>query len=48
MDRSQYYFRVTLHFETNDPKHSWPYEAVGMGSATRLERAVVRDSFLVK
>lgn len=48
VDPSQYYFRVTLQFETSDPNYSWLNGMVGVGSAMRLQKAVVYDAFLVK
>lgn len=48
VDPSQYYFRLTMQFETSDPKYAWLNGVVGVGSAMRLKQAVVYDAFLVK
>lgn len=48
VDPSLYYFRVTLQFEASDPKYEWLNSVVGVGSAMRLQNAVIYDAFLVR
>lgn len=48
VDPSQYYFRITLQFETSDPRYSWLNGMVGVGSAMRLQKTVIYDGFIVK
>ncbi|WP_462383002.1 DUF3237 domain-containing protein [Pseudomonas sp. Marseille-QA0892] len=48
VDPSLYYFRVTMQFETSDPKYTWLNGTVGIGSAVRQAKAVVYDAYVVK
>lgn len=48
VDPSKYTFRITMHFETSDPRYTWLNRAIGVGSAMRLGTAVVYDAYLVE
>ncbi|MBD9399413.1 DUF3237 domain-containing protein [Pseudomonas sp. PDM11] len=48
VDPSQYYFRITMQFETSDPRYNWLNGMVGVGSAMRLQKMVIYDGFIVK
>jgi hypothetical protein len=48
VDPTQYFFRITMSFETADPKYDWLNRAIGVAGAMRLGQAVVYDAYLVK
>ncbi|GGM14922.1 DUF3237 domain-containing protein [Pseudomonas asuensis] len=48
VDPSQYFFKVTMTFETSSEKYDWLNRAIGVGSAMRLGKAVVYDAYLLK
>jgi hypothetical protein len=45
VDPATYSFRVTLGFETADPRYQWLNRVIGVGAAMRLARAVVYDAY---
>ncbi|MFH4233580.1 DUF3237 domain-containing protein, partial [Acinetobacter baumannii] len=36
VDPKNYYFKITMQFETSSPKYSWLNQTVAVGSAMRL------------
>lgn len=48
IDPSQYYFKLTMQFETSSEKYAWLNQTVAVGSAMRLGKAVIYDAFTVK
>lgn len=48
VDPNLYTFRVTMQFETADPKYQWLNREIGIAGAMRLGQAVVYDAYLVK
>jgi hypothetical protein len=47
VDPSLYYFRVTMQFETSDPKYQYLNRYIGIAFAMRLGNAVIYDAYLV-
>jgi hypothetical protein len=47
VDPATYSFRVTLSFETADPRYQWLNRVIGVGAAMRLAKAVVYDAYVV-
>jgi len=43
-----YYFKITMQFETSSPKYSWLNQTVAVGSAMRLGKAVIYDAYALK
>ncbi|WP_338759750.1 DUF3237 domain-containing protein [Massilia sp. METH4] len=48
VDPAKYTFRVTMSFETADPRYAWLNRAIGVGAAMRLGTAVVYDAYLLE
>jgi hypothetical protein len=48
VDPTQYYFRVTMRFETDAPAYVYLNRHIGIACAMRLGNAVVYDAYLVK
>ncbi len=48
VDPKKYSFRITMSFETADPRYEWLNRAIGVGSAMRLGKAVVYDAYLLE
>lgn len=48
VDPAKYTFRLTMSFETADPRYTWLNRAIGVGSAMRLGAAVVYDAYLLQ
>ena len=48
VDPKQYYFKITMQFETSSEKYSWLNRTVAIGSAMRLGKEVIYDAYLVK
>jgi len=48
VDPAKYTFRLTMSFETADPRYTWLNRAIGVGSAMRLGAAVVYDAYLLE
>ena len=48
VDPSQYYFKLTMQFETSAPQYAWLNQTVAVGSAMRLGKAVIYDAFTLK
>jgi hypothetical protein len=48
VDPANYTFRLTMSFETADPRYTWLNRAIGVGSAMRLGTAVVYDAYLLE
>lgn len=47
VDPATYSFRVTLGFETADPRYQWLNRVIGVGAAMRLAKAVVYDAYVL-
>jgi hypothetical protein len=47
VDPATYSFRVTLSFETADPRYLWLNHVIGVGAAMRLAKAVVYDAYVL-
>jgi Protein of unknown function (DUF3237) len=47
VDPSSYYFRITMSFETADPRYTWLNTSIFVGSALRQPNAVVYDAYVV-
>jgi Protein of unknown function (DUF3237) len=47
VDPAKYSFRITLAFETADPRYQWLNRVIGVGGAMRLAKTVVYDAYLV-
>ena len=48
VDPKNYYFKITMQFETSSPKYSWLNQTVAVGSAMRLGKAVIYDAYTLK
>lgn len=48
VDPSQYYFKLTMQFETSALQYAWLNQTVAVGSAMRLGKAVIYDAFTLK
>lgn len=48
VDPAKYTFRLTMSFETSDPRYTWLNRAIGVASAMRLGAAVVYDAYLLE
>ncbi|GGX97352.1 DUF3237 family protein [Massilia dura] len=48
VDPAKYTFRLTMSFETADPRYAWLNRAIGVGAAMRLGAAVVYDAYLLE
>ncbi len=48
VDPARYTFRLTMSFETADPRYAWLNRAIGVGAAMRLGAAVVYDAYLLE
>lgn len=48
VDPTEYYFRITMQFETSSLDYDYLNRHIGIASAMRLGNAVVYDSYLVK
>jgi hypothetical protein len=48
VDPTQYYFRVTMQFETSSSRYAWLNRMLAIGSAMRLGNAVVYDAYVVR
>jgi len=48
VDPNQYYFKLTMQFETSAPEYAWLNQTVAVGSAMRLGKAVIYDAFTLK
>lgn len=45
---TQYYFKLTMQFETSSEKYAWLNQTIAVGSAIRLGKTVIYDAFTVK
>ena len=45
---TQYYFKLTMQFETSHPKYTWLNQTVAVGSAMRLGHAVIYNAFTLQ
>jgi hypothetical protein len=48
VDPSEYYFRVSIQYETSAPEHEWLNWVVAVASAVRLRDQVVYDAYVVR
>ncbi|WOE32930.1 MULTISPECIES: DUF3237 domain-containing protein [unclassified Acinetobacter] len=48
VDPTQYYFKLTMQFETSAPQYAWLNKTIAVGSAMRLGKAVIYDAFTIK
>lgn len=48
VDPKNYYFKITMQFETSSPKYAWLNQTIAIGSAMRLGQAVIYDAYTVK
>lgn len=48
VDPAQYYFRITMQFETSSPAYDYLNRHIGIASAMRLGKAVIYDAYLVQ
>jgi len=48
VDPAQYYFRITMQFETSSPTYDYLNRHIGIATAMRLGNAVIYDAYLVK
>ncbi|ENX48333.1 hypothetical protein F886_00134 [Acinetobacter sp. NIPH 542] len=48
VDPKNYYFKITMQFETSSPKYSCLNQTVAVGSAMRLGKAVIYDAYTLK
>ena len=48
VDPTKYTFRMTMNFETTDPRYTWLNRVIGVGSAMRLGAAVVYNAYLLQ
>lgn len=48
VDPSEYYFRVSIEYETSAPEYVWLNWVVAVASAVRLPDQVVYDAYLVR
>lgn len=47
VDPNQYYFKLNMHFETSAPQYAWLNQAIAVGSAMHLGKAVIYDAFTI-
>lgn len=48
VDPSEYYFRVSIQYETSAPRYEWLNWVVAVASAVRLPDQVVYDAYVVR
>ena len=48
VDPSEYYFRVSIQYETSAPRYEWLNFVVAVASAVRLADQVVYDAYVVR
>ena len=48
VDPSEYYFRVSIQYETSAPQYEWLNWVVAVASAVRLPDQVVYDAYVVR
>jgi uncharacterized protein DUF3237 len=48
VDPSEYYFRVSIQYETSAPAYEWLNWIVAVASAVRLRDEVVYDAYVVR
>jgi hypothetical protein len=48
VDPSEYYFRVSIQYETSAPEYEWLNWVVAVASAVRLADQVVYDAYVVR
>ncbi len=48
VDPSEYYFRVSIQYETSAPGYAWLNWVVAVASAVRLRAEVVYDAYVVR
>jgi hypothetical protein len=48
VDPAEYYFRVTVQYETSAPEYEWLNWVVGVASALRLADQVEYDAYVVR
>ena len=47
VDPAEYYFRVSIQYETGAPDYAWLNRIVAVGSATRLAGQVMYDAYML-
>lgn len=48
VDPAEYYFRVSIQYETSAPEYEWLNWVVAVASAVRLADQVVYDAYVVR
>ena len=48
VDPKNYYFKITMQFETSSPRYSWLNQTVAVGSAMRLGKEVIYDAYTIE